>query len=140
MTERLPAAPVEYEITTVNEAGFLRITAVGAYGTQETRSLCDRVAADVAGYAAQRVLIDMRCVAGRVGLFEQFQIGSYAASRIKVRAALISRPDLFDKFGETVALNRGSNGRIFFAEADALRWLLGDTSPWASESTPQNRD
>jgi hypothetical protein len=122
---------MDYEVTTANDTGFLRITAIGTYGTQATKDLCDRVAADTAQYGASRVLIDMRRVVGRVSTFEQFEIGSYAGSRIRVRAALISRPELFDLFGETVALNRGSNGRIFFDEADALKWLLGDTSPWA---------
>jgi hypothetical protein len=120
---------MDYEVTTARDARFLRVTALGAYGLQLTKNLFDRVAADANQYEANRVLIDMRGVAGRVTTMDRYEMGVHAASRFKIRVALVGRSDMIDHFGETVAINRGVKGRVFIDEAEALSWLLSDKGP-----------
>ena len=120
---------LDYEITTRPDAGYLRITAVGAFGTEPTKRLFDRVAADVKNYGASRVLIDAQGIVGSVSTMAHFELGAYAASRVRVRAALVGRPDVIDRFGETVAINRGASARVFTDEVEARDWLLGSDKP-----------
>jgi len=118
----------DYEITTAPDAGFLRITASGAFGIRPTKHLFDRVAADAKHYGANRVLVDATGIVGYVRTMAHYELGAYAASRIKVKAALVGRQNVIDRFGETVAINRGANARVFLHEAEAMAWLLSDKS------------
>ena len=56
-------------------------------------------------------------------------------ARGRVRLALVARPEHIDpeKFGVTVAANRGWDADVFVTEADAIGWL--DGKPRAREST-----
>ena len=53
----------------------------------------------------------------------------------RVRPALVARPEHIDpeKFGVTVAANRGWDANVFVTEADAIVWL--DHKPQARERT-----
>lgn len=52
------------------------------------------------------------------------------AARRAVRVAVVTRPDMIDpqRFGTTVARNRGASAEIFDTEAEAMNWLL-DNEP-----------
>jgi len=118
----------DYEVvTSTTDAGFLRITVVGVFGIQPTKRAFDRVAADAKHYGANRVLIDAMGVVGSVGTMAHLELGAYAASCLRgVRFVLVGRPEIIDRFGENVAVNRGADARVFLNEAEALSWLLGD--------------
>jgi hypothetical protein len=46
----------------------------------------------------------------------------------RFKTALWSRPETYNGFAETVALNRGANVKVLFDEAAALNWLLDKAS------------
>jgi len=118
----------DYEVvTSTSDAGFLRITVAGVFGVQRTKHLFDRAAADAKHHGASRVLIDAMGVVGSVSTMAHLELGAHAASRFRgVRFVLVGRPEVIDRFGETVAVNRGADARVFLNEAEALSWLLGD--------------
>ena len=72
------------------------------------------------------MLPDVRGVGGEVSTPDRFDLG-VASARIPARAALIALPNMIDpeRFGETVARNRGADARIFASEAEAVAWLIG---------------
>jgi hypothetical protein len=129
----------DYEVTIDDDAGVLRIAARGAFALEPTKRLFDRVALDARRREAKRVLLDFRGVVGRITTMERFELGEYAAARIKAKIALIGRPETVDHFGETVAINRGAKGRVFTDESEALSWLLSERGPLDPERIPYNR-
>jgi hypothetical protein len=129
----------DYEVTVVEDAGVLRIAALGAFALEPTKRLFDRVAADAQRYEAKRVLLDFRGVAGPITTMERFELGVYAAARITAKIALVGLPETIDHFGETVAINRGAKGRVFTDESEALSWLLSERGPLHPELIPYHR-
>jgi hypothetical protein len=53
------------------------------------------------------------------------------AAESSIRVAVVARPQLIDheKFGVTVARNRGLIADVFTSEEQALAWLLNDKEP-----------
>src|SRR5262245_48007187 len=53
------------------------------------------------------------------------------AAESSIRIAVVARPELIDheKFGVTVARNRGLIADVFTSEEEALAWLLKDKEP-----------
>jgi hypothetical protein len=129
----------DYEVTIDDDAGVLRIAALGAFALESTKRLFDRVALDARRREAKRVLLDFRGVVGRITTMERFELGEYAAARITTKIALIALPETVDHFGETVAINRGAKGRVFTDESEALSWLLSERGPMDPELIPYNR-
>jgi hypothetical protein len=129
----------DYEVTIVNDAGVLRIAALGTFAVEPTKRLFDRVARDARHCEAKRVLLDLRGVVGRITTMERFELGVYAAARIKVKVALVGLPETIDHFGETVAINRGAKSRVFTDETEALSWLLSERGPLDPKLIPYNR-
>jgi hypothetical protein len=77
----------------------------------------------------QRLLIDITGLRGfkPPSTFQRYQIASawaYAAGPIRI--AFVFRPDILDpqRFGMTVAQNRGMSGEVFLDESEAVGWLL----------------
>ena len=61
--------------------------------------------------------------------WERFRLGerlAYAAKGAAIKVVLVARPEMVDpeRFGMTVARNRGLLANVFTSEADALAWLL----------------
>jgi hypothetical protein len=61
-------------------------------------------------------------------MVERFDIATEWAMAAKgaIKIALVLRPDMIDpqRFGTTVARNRGLHLDVFASEAEALAWLL----------------
>ena len=88
----------------------------------------------VAQYKAETVLIDAREVKGKPELVERFYYGEFAATetirlfnehRIFPRFAYVIHQPLRDpeRFGETVAVNRGMIVKTFETLEEAFEWL-----------------
>lgn len=81
--------------------------------------------------AAHELLINVRGLTGfdSPSLAERFAMVQkwVAAARGQVRIAMVARAELIDpqKFGVTVARNRGLDADIFVSEAEAVAWFDG---------------
>jgi hypothetical protein len=82
----------------------------------------------------RRLLIDVTALTGLKppSLAERYQMVNQwaAAAGGVVKLVIVAPPDLIDpqKFGVTVAKNRGMQGNTFTSEAEALAWLLDPQS------------
>lgn len=79
----------------------------------------------------QELLVNVSALTGfdSPSIFERYQFVEKWASvaRGKVRIAMVARAEMIDsqKFGVTVAANRGLVGDVFTTEAEAVAWLDG---------------
>jgi hypothetical protein len=88
----------------------------------------------------KRVLFDGRTITGNPQTIERFYYGEFAAFTVAQYqdrgiapaipfAYVLKEPVLDpDKFGETVAVNRGMRIRVFDNVEDALKWLAPPAS------------
>jgi hypothetical protein len=72
-----------------------------------------------------RILIDAVHVSG-LSEMEKYLIGEQGAGVFgrKAKAAIVSKPELINKFLENVVVNRGGHLRVLGSEQEALSWLL----------------
>ena len=121
------------------EFGLLKVEAHGDFSLEEaTRALVEMLGA-AAQYRAEKVLLDGRNVKGAPREYERFLYGELAAQgtrefireyRYAPRFAYVLHEPLRDpdRYGETVAVNRGMTVKVFETPEEALKWL-GLTPP-----------
>jgi len=83
-------------------------------------------------YGVKRLLADTRNLTGfpSPGTFQRFTMANrWASISHGLRLAVIARPELIDpnRFGVTVASNRGLFANVFTSEPEAIAWLLEPT-------------
>lgn len=116
------------------ESGLLNVDARGEFSLEEAKRAFLEMLAAVARYQAEKILLDGRKVKGKPEDLERFFYGEFAARetlrlvnehRIVPRFAYVIHVPLRDprRLGETVAVNRGMNVKIFETPEDALGWL-----------------
>jgi hypothetical protein len=76
-----------------------------------------------------RLLVDEYGLQSHLSFLSNYEAGKLAAGMLRNkrhRVAIVSRDDLVenDRFFETVAVNHGSNIRVFIEKSDALQWLI----------------
>jgi hypothetical protein len=120
------------------ESGLLSIDATGEYTSlDKAKQLFLEMLEAVAQHQAKNVLLDGRTLEGKPRDFERFLYGEFAAKEtlrlvkehgIVPRFAYVLHEPLRDpgKFGETVAVNRGMNIKVFENLEDAFEWLGPD--------------
>ena len=116
------------------ESGLLTVEASGEFSLEEaTRAFVEMLDA-VAQYRAEKVLLDGRNVKGEPREFERFLYGEFAAQgtrtlvkeyRFVPRFAYVLQEPLRDpdRYGETVAVNRGMHIRVCNTPEEAFQWL-----------------
>ena len=116
------------------ESGLLNVDASGEFSLEEAQRAFLEVLGVVAQYKAKTVLIDARKVKGKPEVVERFYYSEFAATetmrlfnehRIFPRFAYVMHPPLLDpqRFGETVAVNRGMIVKAFETLEEAFEWL-----------------
>ena len=118
------------------ESGFLRVGAVGEFSLEEASRTFLEMLEAVARHKVRKVLFDGRGLRGVAETMERFYYGEFAARAVVEFAdrGMLSRSTQFgyvleeplldrQKFGETVAVNRGMFVKTFDNLQDALAWL-----------------
>ena len=118
------------------EAGFLRVGTAGKFSLSAARRTFLEILEAIARHKARKVLFDGRGLVGKPETMERFYYGEFAARAIGEFAdrGMLSRSTQFgyvlahpvldpERFGETVAVNRGMCVRAFDNLPDALEWL-----------------
>jgi anti-anti-sigma regulatory factor len=113
----------------------LRATVSGAYNLRDAQDAYDEVLKAAIAHGHTRVLIDASAVTGAPTQDERYMLGLFAAAEqrvlearvpgLSVQVAVFGRPPLIDpeRFGETVAVNRGANIKVSEQLGEALAWL-----------------
>ena len=120
--------------------------ATGEFSLEEARRTFLEMMVSVALHRTKRVLLDGRTVTGNPQTIERFYYGEFAAQTVaqyQTRAsgaiafAYVLREPVLDpeKFGETVAVNRGMFIKVFDNLEEALQWLA---IPSANKPNPGN--
>ncbi len=124
------------EIHIENHDDYDQFIGRGAFELDAFLKFLDDVLLRAKELDAVRVMVDIRELEGRMSTFERFQVGerfarqqSTLAHEVQVVVVGAEPLDAKGRFGETVARNRGANGRVFTDEEEALRWLLRDHPP-----------
>jgi len=126
------------------EAGLLTVEATGEFSLDEAKRAFVEMLSAVAQFRAKHVLLDGRTVKGEPGDLERFYYGEVAAQEtrrlidefeIAPQFAYVIHEPLRDpqRFGETVAVNRGMNIKVFGTPEEAFAWL-GRTSARKTET------
>jgi hypothetical protein len=122
-------------LTISDEPGFLRVNVGGNFSLPEAKRTFIEILEAVARSKVDKVLFDGRGLAGNLETMERFYYGEFTAeSVVRFRAHGVSRKTRFayvmveplrdpERFGETVAVNRGMVVQTFENDQDALAWL-----------------
>lgn len=117
------------------EANLLNIVASGEFSLGEAERTFVQMLNAVELHQSKKVLFDGRKLVGNPKIIERFYYGQFAAQSVaEFRKRGLPRDPQFayilkepvldpERFGETVAVNRGMNVKAFGSLAEALRWL-----------------
>jgi type II secretory pathway component PulJ len=118
------------------ESGLLRVIATGEFSLEEAERTFLEMFDAVAQHKTPKVLVDGRELKGKPSTFERFFYGEFVAQAVKKQiikhgephdlqfAYVVQEPVLEpQRFGETVAVNRGMWVKAFDNIEDALGWL-----------------
>jgi len=118
-----------------DEKRFVWVQFNGTWNPDELPALVESIRKECGARHCDLLLIDLIPLKnGEISTFERYKMGLAAASLSTGvrRMAALARPDQIDpqRFGETVARNRGINVRIFADPKVAESWLLqGEETP-----------
>lgn len=110
---------------------FLRVRVSGEFSLANANKSIVEMFEAVAKHKAMEVLVDCRNLTGSPNTMERFEHAEFAATKMmdfsvwRTRFAYVGMPPVIDpqRFGETVAVNRGVKVKVFSTIEDALRWL-----------------
>ena len=117
------------------EGDVLKVVATGRFSLGEAKRIFVEMLDAVAAHGAAKVHLDGREIVGNPRTIERFLYGEYAALTVadygkrgvapSTPFAYVLRSPVLDpeRFGETVAVNRGMNIRVFGDFEQSLRWL-----------------
>lgn len=122
------------------DSGLLRVTTTGRFSITEAKRTFLEIIDAIKKYSAKTVLLDGREITGKPDIMERFYYGEFAAQAVMNYVihdrpshspvfAYVLRPPVLDpnRFGETVALNRGMVVKTFETLEDATSWLRANT-------------
>ena len=123
------------------EGGRGHYRPAGTVSFGEVVSLVGAAIAAARSHQARDLLVDTTALTGfpppdTLQRFSAVEAWAKEASG-KVRLAMVARPEMIDpqKFGVTVAANRGMASNIFPTEGEALAWL--DAGPGRARGNPR---
>src|SRR6516225_6140642 len=117
------------------DGDLLMVCAMGEFSLEEAKRIFLEMMEAVALHAAKRVLLDGRTIKGNPKTIERFFYGEFAADAVAkhyarsvvgaTRFAYVLTEPVLDpqKFGETVAVNRGMLVKVFDNLEQAIHWL-----------------
>ena len=116
------------------ESGLLSVDASGEFSLEDAKQAFLELHGSVVQYKAEKILFDVRNVKGTPTDMERFCYGDFVARAthrivrehgIVPRVAYLAHVPLRDpeRFGETVAVNRGMDVKTFETPGEAFAWL-----------------
>jgi hypothetical protein len=114
---------------------YLRATVSGVYSLRQAQDVFDEAVRAAVAAGHTRILLDASGVTGAPTQDERYILGLFVAAEqrilasknppIEVQLAIYGRQPLIDpnRFGETVAINRGAKVKVSEQLEDALAWL-----------------
>ncbi|MBN1470668.1 MAG: hypothetical protein JW925_02740 [Syntrophaceae bacterium] len=118
---------VEYQITTSVNDGILEVILTGEVTKGTVEKLAIETAAIVIENGSKNILVDIRTLKGRLGVFETYAIVRNPYDKPKVNCAVVDLPENVEsiRFLETTSLNAGLLLKTFIDMDAAKAWLKG---------------
>lgn len=120
------------EIDITVEPGHVCLLCTGTYSLPEAQRVCQSAVDAALWYDKAKVLIDVNGVIGNISTLDRYTNSVFLAEQVVGRACgRIHRISVAghiplideDRFGETVAVNRGVNAKVFTSLEEAIAWL-----------------
>ncbi|CAB1078664.1 hypothetical protein D1AOALGA4SA_6399 [Olavius algarvensis Delta 1 endosymbiont] len=119
------------DVTTDIESKYVRVSCKGSFNNKELLSIYDKALDLAADKGRKAILVDVRDLEGALpATMDRFYHGVTTvtiqrAKKTRIFIAVLGREPLLDpeRFGETVALNRGLLGKAFIDIDDAIAWI-----------------
>jgi hypothetical protein len=117
------------------DEGFAHVTAEGTFSLEHAKNKYVEMLEAIAPLKIEKVLYDGRKIIGNPRVMERFYYGEFAADKVRqyitkgipstIKLAYVLREPVLDseRFGETVAVNRGLNCKVFKQVGAARIWL-----------------
>ena len=122
----------QFDIKLTVEEDFLLISASGNYSLLKANNLFKLAIDNGLSHNKSKILIDVTDITGSIPFFNRFQYAEFlskykakhALGKVR-RIAVVGKEPIIDKerFGETVATNRGTNVRVFADIPTASIWI-----------------
>ena len=115
---------LRYEVTV--EPGFIRVAVSRPVTAENIRQFCLEVPELARKSGVSKVLLDQRRIPSALNSMERFKYATEFAEYFRgLQVACVQENPLRDPqhFGETVAVNRGVNLRVFSTLEEAYGWL-----------------
>lgn len=125
---------------------LIRATLIGQFSLSDAQTTFARIIDALVEYRAKKVLIDGRAITGTPETLARFYYGEFAAEEVsflkkrgvsyKPQFAFVLLEPVLDRnrFGETIAKNRGMRVMVCDNLAAAEQWLQITPSPAAPQS------
>jgi len=122
-------------VETIAHANLLHVVVSGDFSLDEAKRTFAEIIEAIRENNSSKVLFDGRAIVGKPTFVDRFYYGDFIAASIrKLRedrpledpqfAYLLREPTLHpQRLGETLAINRGINIRVFEEAGQALSWL-----------------
>jgi len=125
---------IDYIIDDVSKTPYMRLTCRGTYTQESLLKTLDDACILSLNKGHRSVLIDLRAVKGTPpDIYERFILGVETVriqrkNKTIVTIVIVGNEPMIDpqKFGETVALNRGGIGKVFTNIGEAESWLFNN--------------
>ena len=124
---------LHFGITTTVEEDFVYLVATGDYSPIKADHLFSYSVENALLHKRAKILIDVTRITGNIPFFDRFEYSAFLAKYVREfastkvgRIAVVGVEPIVDKnkFGETVAINRGANAQVFTDMDNAYAWLM----------------
>jgi hypothetical protein len=107
------------------EQDYLFVIGTGRWTTRDAQEAIDSIYVELERRKFTRLLVDVRELSKPDHEMTRFFTGDHWANVFgePFKAAFIMLPDVYNGFGETVAVNRGAALKVFLNEVSAVEWL-----------------
>ena len=125
--------PPQYKLDV--KKNYIHVTVSGTFCMVTYRSIIEVILSECVKNKKSRILFDERKVKGNMSTFERYNLSIFFSNlsrehpfTFKVKIAVVGFQPLIypDRFGETVALNRGINIKVTNDIDEAINWLQVD--------------
>ena len=115
------------DVKYIESSNYLSVSCLGRYDFEALKGAIDLISEHSLNLNCPTALIDYSVIDGKLSNADKYNIGEYIARKLSSRTklAVVDKPENINKFGETVAVNRGAFVRVFSNKEDAVKWHIG---------------